>query len=270
MTVVHAYAKLNLTLVVGPRREDGLHEIATVMQQIDLADRLEVEAAPELVVEGFEDTLVTHALDLLEAVAQPGHSWRVRIDKAIPVAAGLGGGSADAAAALVTANAALERPLPVERLSTRGDASARTSRSSSSPARSSPRGRASASPMSTCRSAGRRWSRSGTARRRRRPPRCTPATTGCAARRASRGRRYRDRAARSPTEPRRAAAERPLLRRRRRPARRGTPRRRRVPGRPDRRRAPPSTASSPSAKRRSARSASLAGRADVWVAQPVC
>jgi 4-diphosphocytidyl-2-C-methyl-D-erythritol kinase len=116
VTVVHAYAKLNLTLVVGPRREDGLHEIATVMQQIDLADRLEVEPAPQLVVEGFEDTLVSHALDLLEAVAQPGHSWHVRIDKGIPVAAGLGGGSADAAAALVTANAALDRPLPLERV----------------------------------------------------------------------------------------------------------------------------------------------------------
>ena len=116
MTSVQAYAKLNLTLVVGARREDGFHEIATVMQQIDLADRLELEPAPELVVEGFEDTLVAHALDLLEAVAQPGHSWHVRIDKGIPVAAGLGGGSADAAAALVTANAALERPLPLERV----------------------------------------------------------------------------------------------------------------------------------------------------------
>ena len=116
MTVVHAYAKLNLTLVVGPRRDDGYHEVASVMQQIDLADRLEVEPAPELVVEGFEDTLVAHALDLLEAVAQPGHSWHVRVDKEIPVASGLGGGSSDAAAALVTANAALERPLPLERV----------------------------------------------------------------------------------------------------------------------------------------------------------
>ena len=59
VTVVHAYAKINLTLVVGPRRADGLHEIATVMQQIDLADRLELEPAPQLDVEGFEDTLVS-------------------------------------------------------------------------------------------------------------------------------------------------------------------------------------------------------------------
>lgn len=116
MTEVLAYAKLNLTLVVGPRREDGLHEVATILQRIDLADRLELEPAPDLVVEGFEDTLVTRALGLLESVAQPGHSWHVRIEKAIPVASGLGGGSADAAAALVTANGGLDRPLPVERL----------------------------------------------------------------------------------------------------------------------------------------------------------
>jgi 4-diphosphocytidyl-2-C-methyl-D-erythritol kinase len=116
MTEVLAHAKLNLTLVVGPRREDGLHEVATILQRIDLADRLELEPAPEPLVEGFEDTLVTRALELLEAVAQPGHSWHVRIEKAIPVAAGLGGGSADAAAALVAANDGLDRPLPVERL----------------------------------------------------------------------------------------------------------------------------------------------------------
>jgi len=107
-----ATAKINLALVVGPSRSDGKHEVATVLQRIDLADRLELDAAPALRVDGFaDDTLVRRALEALAAAVgvQPG--WRVRIEKKIPVAAGLGGGSADAAAALQLANAALGHPL---------------------------------------------------------------------------------------------------------------------------------------------------------------
>lgn len=112
-----AAAKINLALVVGERRADGLHEVTSVLQRIDVCDRLELEPAPELTVQGFrDDTIVGRALrDLaLEADVHPG--WRVRIAKEIPVAAGLGGGSADAAAALGLANAALDRPLVPERL----------------------------------------------------------------------------------------------------------------------------------------------------------
>lgn len=112
-----AAAKVNLALVVGPTRDDGLHELASVMQRIDVCDRLELEPAPALGVDGFPgDTLVRAALERLAAAAGVEPRWRVRLAKEIPVAAGLGGGSADAAAALVLANGTLRRPLPPERL----------------------------------------------------------------------------------------------------------------------------------------------------------
>jgi 4-diphosphocytidyl-2-C-methyl-D-erythritol kinase len=106
-------AKVNLALTVGERRPDGLHEIATVMQRIDLRDELELWPAASIEVTGFaDDTLVRHALARLQDTADAGHGWAVRLEKRIPVAAGLGGGSADAAAALVLANQTLEAPLP--------------------------------------------------------------------------------------------------------------------------------------------------------------
>jgi 4-diphosphocytidyl-2-C-methyl-D-erythritol kinase len=110
-----ATAKINLALVVGARRDDGYHEVATVLQRIDLADRIQLEPAPEPQVTGFaDDTLVRRAL---EAVAEEtGTCWRARIEKHIPVAAGLGGGSSDAAAALALANESLAEPLNGERL----------------------------------------------------------------------------------------------------------------------------------------------------------
>jgi 4-diphosphocytidyl-2-C-methyl-D-erythritol kinase len=96
-----AHAKINLALVVGPTRPDGLHEVATILQRLELADTISLEPAAELVVEGFEgDTIVRAALVALAVAAGAEPSWRVRIDKRIPVAAGLGGGSSDAATAL--------------------------------------------------------------------------------------------------------------------------------------------------------------------------
>ncbi|MGH3036394.1 MAG: 4-(cytidine 5'-diphospho)-2-C-methyl-D-erythritol kinase, partial [Gaiellaceae bacterium] len=112
-----AAAKINLALVVGPRRGDGLHDLATVLQRVDLCDRLELEPAPELEVAGFAgDAIVRAALEGLAAEAGVEPAWRVRLAKEIPVAAGLGGGSADAAAALRLANDALADPLGPERL----------------------------------------------------------------------------------------------------------------------------------------------------------
>ena len=112
-----AAAKINLALVVGKRRDDGLHEVATVLQRIDVCDRIVLDESPQLAVEGFrDDTLVRGALVRLAEAAGVEPRWRVRISKRIPVAAGLGGGSADAAAALTTANAALAEPLPPEPL----------------------------------------------------------------------------------------------------------------------------------------------------------
>ncbi len=112
-----AAAKINLALVVGPVRADGKHEVLTVYQRLGLVDRIELEPAPHLSVEGFAlDTLVRAALEALAQRAGVAPRWRVRIEKEIPVAAGLGGGSSDAATALRLANDLLETPLPGEQL----------------------------------------------------------------------------------------------------------------------------------------------------------
>jgi 4-diphosphocytidyl-2-C-methyl-D-erythritol kinase len=117
VTRVPVPAKINLALLVGEQRADGLHEVATVLQRIDICDRLELVEAPALRVDGFPaDTLVRAALTRLAEAAGVDPHWRVRIHKRIPVAAGLGGGSADAAAALRLANRTLAKPLPREQL----------------------------------------------------------------------------------------------------------------------------------------------------------
>ena len=107
-----AYAKINLALVVGPLRENGKHELVTVLQRIDLADDIDLEPADALTVEGFDDdTLVRGALEALADAAGVSPRWRARIEKRIPVSAGRGGGSSDAASALALANSGLPQPL---------------------------------------------------------------------------------------------------------------------------------------------------------------
>jgi 4-diphosphocytidyl-2-C-methyl-D-erythritol kinase len=112
MTRAPAPAKINLALVVGPTRPDGKHEVVTVLQRIDLCDRIAVEPAPILHVDGFaDDTIVRRALEALADAAGTQPAWRATIEKHVPVAAGLGGGSSDAATALRLANDTLEQPL---------------------------------------------------------------------------------------------------------------------------------------------------------------
>jgi 4-diphosphocytidyl-2-C-methyl-D-erythritol kinase len=112
MTTSRAFAKINLGLIVGALRADGKHELVTVLQRIELHDDITLEHAAGLAVEGFnEDTIVRRALELLAEAAGVAPGWHVGIDKRIPVAAGLAGGSTDAACALLLANAELPKPL---------------------------------------------------------------------------------------------------------------------------------------------------------------
>ena len=112
-----APAKINLALVVGPTRADGKHEIATLLQRVDLADRVAIEPGSALAVTGFPgDTIVGDSLTALAAAAGVEPRWTATITKRIPVAAGLGGGSSDAATALRLANQALEMPLSAAEL----------------------------------------------------------------------------------------------------------------------------------------------------------
>ena len=117
MSEAQAHAKLNLALVVGSRGHDRKHEVATVLQQIELSDEISLATGTDLEISGFpEDTLVRDALLALAAAAGVAPQWSVRIEKRIPVASGLGGGSSDAAAALRLANETLPDPLADERL----------------------------------------------------------------------------------------------------------------------------------------------------------
>jgi 4-diphosphocytidyl-2-C-methyl-D-erythritol kinase len=111
-----APAKLNLILHVGHVRESGLHELCSIFASLELADEVVVERAPgrdEVVCPGVEGpNLAAAAVDELRANAAPDlPPLRVTIDKRVPVAAGLGGGSADAAAVLRAANEIAGRPL---------------------------------------------------------------------------------------------------------------------------------------------------------------
>jgi 4-diphosphocytidyl-2-C-methyl-D-erythritol kinase len=115
VTRAPAAAKINLSLVVGPVRADGKHEVVTVYQRIALSDRIAVERSSEARVTGFAgDTLVRRALECM--ADGNGASFAAQIQKRIPVAAGLGGGSSDAATALRLANALRAEPYPADRL----------------------------------------------------------------------------------------------------------------------------------------------------------
>lgn len=104
------YAKINLTLEVLRRREDGYHELASLIHTISLADDLRIECASELLarVEGLDldpDTnLVSRAAQLLASTTRAGLGAELTLVKRIPDAAGLGGGSSDAATTLVGLN----------------------------------------------------------------------------------------------------------------------------------------------------------------------
>ncbi|TPW05912.1 MAG: 4-diphosphocytidyl-2-C-methyl-D-erythritol kinase [bacterium] len=122
-----APAKVNLFLHVGPLEADGYHPLASLVAFADIGDRLTVEPAERLslavcgpfagALEGEGDNLVLRAVRALGAAAGIGEpGLRITLDKQLPVAAGLGGGSSDAGAALKLARDALGLPLNDEAL----------------------------------------------------------------------------------------------------------------------------------------------------------
>jgi 4-diphosphocytidyl-2-C-methyl-D-erythritol kinase len=106
-----APAKLNLCLYVGPRRDDGLHEIRSLFEPLELSDQLLLTGAEadEVICEGIEGPdLTAAALAALREHGWDGPHLRIEVRKRVPIAAGLGGGSADAAAVLRLARGEVE------------------------------------------------------------------------------------------------------------------------------------------------------------------
>ena len=126
--VVRTSAKVNLTLEVLRKREDGYHELTTILQSVDLWDRLAVEPADSLslatndpALPTDESNLVMRAAQLLREEAGVTAGARIRLEKRIPVAAGLGGGSSDAASTLWALNRMWRVGWPVKRLQALGE-----------------------------------------------------------------------------------------------------------------------------------------------------
>ena len=109
-------AKVNLGLEILRRRGDGFHDLSSIMLAIDLCDHIEVLSGEELVnaqqCEEFSRTgLTDRALDAFSAVTRFKVTFGSGVRKTIPVAAGLGGGSSNAATALLAANSICEHPI---------------------------------------------------------------------------------------------------------------------------------------------------------------
>ena len=115
---IKAYAKLNLFLDITAKRPDGYHNMRMIMQQVALCDEIEVLPAAGISVECASDTLARRAAALFFSKAGIRGGARIRIEKHIPLEAGLGGGSADAGAVLTALNELYGRPLSREDLRT--------------------------------------------------------------------------------------------------------------------------------------------------------
>ncbi|MBO7170061.1 MAG: 4-(cytidine 5'-diphospho)-2-C-methyl-D-erythritol kinase, partial [Clostridia bacterium] len=122
-----AYAKINLFLDVTGKREDGFHELVSVMHSVGLADEIEVETKQAdyscITLEMKNSSLPADERNLAYLAAEAfldktgiTAAVHIRLEKHIPVCAGLGGGSSDAAAVLRAMNASFDNPLSVSEL----------------------------------------------------------------------------------------------------------------------------------------------------------
>ncbi len=121
---IDANAKINLALDVLSRREDGYHEIRTIMQEISLCDKLifeEIKSGVEITTNNNklpidENNLVCKAYKKMAEIANTKTGIRVKIIKNIPLSAGLAGGSTNAAATLLALNQMWGLNLSIEKL----------------------------------------------------------------------------------------------------------------------------------------------------------
>ncbi len=116
----YALAKLNITLSIGKKESNGFHNISSVMQTISLCDMITLKRV-EIGKGGMEgriinENLVETTIENLSTYVNKKLSCRISISKAIPIFAGLGGGSSDAAAVLRIANKAFNLELKLEEL----------------------------------------------------------------------------------------------------------------------------------------------------------
>jgi 4-diphosphocytidyl-2-C-methyl-D-erythritol kinase len=122
-----AAAKVNLFLHVGPARADGFHPLSSLMAFADVGDRLTIEPAERLALTidgpfaagldaGGDNLVIRAARAVLAACGREADGFRIRLDKQLPLAAGLGGGSSDAGAALRLINRWLSLGLTDEAL----------------------------------------------------------------------------------------------------------------------------------------------------------
>lgn len=127
MIRVPAPAKLNLFLHITGRRDDGYHELQSIFQLIDLYDWLEFSqtASPEINIDGLnsvdlEQNLIFKATQILKPYAKAYSGLNIRIEKNIPMGAGLGGGSSNAATTLIVVNQLWQCGLSIEQLAELG------------------------------------------------------------------------------------------------------------------------------------------------------
>ena len=127
MIRVSSPAKLNLFLHITGRRDDGYHELQTIFQLIDLSDWLEFTQTDDLQISidglnsvDLEHNLIYKATQILKPYAQKITGLSIRVEKNIPMGAGLGGGSSDAATTLIVVNQLWQCGLSIEQLAKLG------------------------------------------------------------------------------------------------------------------------------------------------------
>lgn len=112
-----AYAKINLTLDILEKRQDNYHALNSIMQQIDLYDELTFEKSEDITVQSqFKDDIILKTILKLKDLFKIEEGVTVFVKKNIPVAAGFGGGSADAAITLIALNELWNLNLSIEDL----------------------------------------------------------------------------------------------------------------------------------------------------------